>query len=61
MLALLLLVLISLGLSHWLLEPLGSVLKPLLSLDWLPWGLLGLLIWLFAGGASDRDPGGPES
>ena len=47
MLALLLLVLISLGLSHWLLEPLGSVLKPLLSLDWLPWGLLGLLIWLF--------------
>ena len=52
MLALVGLVLICLTLSHWLVEPLAALLGPLLSLAWLGWGFLLLLLWLFAGGES---------
>jgi hypothetical protein len=57
MLALALLVMACLGLSHWLVEPLVSLLQPVLSLVWIGWGLLGLLVWLLAGSGSERDPG----
>ncbi len=47
--ALLLLLLLTLAVSHWLLEPLAALIRPLLSLSWLGWGLLAGVIWLFAG------------
>ncbi|MFZ0406978.1 MAG: hypothetical protein WAM11_02545 [Cyanobium sp.] len=52
--ALLLLLLLTLALSHWLLEPLALLLRPLLTLSWLGWGLLVGLIWLFAGDQRER-------
>ena len=50
MLMLLLVVVLTVALSHWLLEPLAAVLRPLFNLSWLGWGLVGLLAWLLAGG-----------
>jgi hypothetical protein len=50
MLAAVLLVLLTLALSHWLLEPLMALATPLLNLSWLGWALLAVLLWLFAGG-----------
>jgi hypothetical protein len=47
--ALLLLLLVTLSLHHWLVEPLTALLRPLLSLSWLGWGLVAGLVWLFAG------------
>ena len=47
--ALLLPLLFTLALSHWLVEPLAMLLRPLFSLSWLGWGLVGGLLWLFAG------------
>jgi hypothetical protein len=47
--ALSLLVLLTLTLNHWVLEPLAGLLRPLFTLSWLGWGLLVGLIWLFAG------------
>jgi hypothetical protein len=50
MLAAVLLVLLTLALSHWLLEPFMALATPLLNLSWLGWALLAVLLWLFAGG-----------
>jgi hypothetical protein len=50
--AVLLLVVVTLAISHWLVEPFVVALTPLLTLAWLGWGLLLLLAWLFAGGRS---------
>lgn len=47
--ALILLVLLTLALSHWLLEPLVLGLTPILDLSWIGWGLLLAGLWLFAG------------
>lgn len=47
--ALLLLLLLTLALSHWLLQPLAGLIRPLLTLSWLGWGFLVGLLWLFAG------------
>lgn len=44
-----LLVLITLAVSHWLLEPMVLLIKPLFLLSWLPWVFLGLGLWLLAG------------
>ena len=61
MLAVLLLVLVTLGLAQGLLRPLVLLLTPVLSLSWLGWGLLILFLWLLAGrSAQDTDPGGPS-
>lgn len=54
MLALVLLVMVSLGLSHWLVEPLVLLLRPVVSLAWVGWGMLVILVWLFAGSGPDR-------
>jgi hypothetical protein len=50
MLAAVLLVLLTLSLSHWLVEPFVALATPLLNLSWLGWALLAVLLWLFAGG-----------
>jgi hypothetical protein len=60
MLAALLLVMVTLALSHWLLGPLVLLFTPLLQLSWLGWAALALGLWLLAGGspgagADDRD------
>ncbi|MBW4530937.1 hypothetical protein [Synechococcus sp. CCY 0621] len=49
MLPLLLVVLLTVGLSHWLLVPLVHLATPLFQLDWLGWLALAALLWLFAG------------
>jgi len=49
MVALLTLVAVILGFSHWLVEPLIRLLTPLLTLGWLGWAALLLLAWLLAG------------
>ena len=49
MLSLLAMVLITLALSHWLVEPLIRLLTPLFTLAWLGWVGLLLLLWLLAG------------
>ena len=50
MLAALLLVLLTVALSHWLVEPLVLLATPLLTLSWFGWALLAGGLWLFAGG-----------
>ena len=49
MLMLLVVVVLTVALSHGLVEPLAAVLRPVFNLSWLGWGLLGLLAWLLAG------------
>lgn len=49
MIGLLLLLVGTLVLHHWLIEPFAQLVTPLLSFVWLGWGLLGLGLWLFAG------------
>jgi hypothetical protein len=44
-----LLVLITLVVSHWFLEPLVLLFKHFFLLGWLPWALLGVGLWLLAG------------
>ena len=44
-----LLVLITLAVSHWFLEPLVLLFKPFFLLSWLPWVCLGVGVWLLAG------------
>jgi hypothetical protein len=56
MLMLLLVVLLTVALSHGLVEPLAALLRPLLNLSWLGWGLLLFLAWLLAGGGSGSSP-----
>ena len=50
MLMLVVVVVLTVALSHGLVEPLAAVLRPVFNLSWLGWGLLGLLGWLLAGG-----------
>lgn len=49
MIGLILVVLSVLALHHWLLDPFVAVVTPLLSLSWLGWALLAVVVWLFAG------------
>ncbi len=49
MVAVVLLVLLSVALSHWLVEPLVRLTTPLFDLDWLGWLALAVIAWLFAG------------
>ena len=49
-----LLVLITLAVSHWFLEPLVLLFKPFFLLSWLPWVFLGVGLWLLAGDDSQR-------
>jgi hypothetical protein len=51
MAAVVLLALITLALSHWLVEPLLGLGTPLLDLSWIGWAVLVTLLWLFAGGS----------
>jgi len=44
-----LLVLITLAVSHWLVEPIVLLLQPFFVLSWLPWVFLGAGLWLLAG------------
>jgi hypothetical protein len=44
-----LLVLITLAVSHWLLEPMVLLSKPFFVLSWLPWVFLSVGLWLLAG------------
>jgi hypothetical protein len=46
-----LLVLITLAVSHWLLEPMTLLFKPFFLLSWMPWAFLGVGLWLLAGDA----------
>lgn len=50
-----LLLLITLGLSHWLLLPLLAAGTWLLNLTALPWLLVALGAWLLAGRPADGD------
>ena len=56
MLMLLLVVVLTVALSHGLVEPLAAVLRPVLNFSWLGWGLLVLMAWLLAGGESGSLP-----
>lgn len=53
MIALLLVIGTLLSLYHWLLTPFVHLATPLLSLTWLGWFLLAMVVWLFAGGRQD--------
>jgi hypothetical protein len=53
MLAAIVLVFLTLALSHWLLEPLVAGLQPLLTASWLLWPPLLLLLWCFSGAEAD--------
>jgi hypothetical protein len=44
-----LLVLITLAVSYWFLEPMVLLIKPFFLLSWLPWVFLGVGLWLLAG------------
>ena len=44
-----LLVLMTLVVSHWLVEPMVLLLQPFFVLSWLPWVFLGAGLWLLAG------------
>jgi hypothetical protein len=61
MVMLLVVVLLTVALSHALVEPLAVVLRPLLDLSWLGWALLLLLAWLLAGGITEAAPTRPEN
>jgi hypothetical protein len=50
MLGLALVLVALLSLSHWLMQPFYGFATSLLSLSWLGWALLAVLLWLFAGG-----------
>lgn len=56
MVMLLVAVLLTVALSHALVEPLAVVLRPLLDFSWLGWALLLLLAWLLAGGVTEAAP-----
>ena len=42
-------ILLLMGLIHWLLEPLEAVLTAVLSLRWLDWVVLPTVLWVFSG------------
>ncbi len=49
MLSLILIILLTVAVSHWLFEPLLAALTPLLALAWIGWALLAAALWAFAG------------
>ncbi|MCP9830689.1 hypothetical protein KBY80_04705 [Synechococcus sp. JJ3a-Johnson] len=49
-----LLLLVLLGLHHWLMEPLLRAATAVFELSWLPWLLLGLVAWVLAGGTQAK-------
>jgi hypothetical protein len=51
-----LLCLLVLSLSHWMFAPALWLLTPLLSLTWLGWLALALMLWLFSGSDSGEPP-----
>ena len=55
MLAAILVVMLTLALSRWVVEPVESLTAPLLNLSWAGWALAVVLVWVFAGGSG---PGG---
>lgn len=55
MTAVILLVFLTLTVSHWLLEPLLRLLTPVLELAWMGWILLIASLWLFAGTGGSGD------
>lgn len=54
MVAVLLLVIFTLAVQQWLLQPVVALLQPVLHGSWAVWALLLLGVWLFAG--SRRSP-----
>ena len=42
-------ILLLMGLIHWLLEPLEAFLTAVLSLRWLGWVVLPTVLWVFSG------------
>ena len=42
-------ILLLMGLIHWLLEPLEAVLTAVLSLRWMGWVVLLTVLWFFSG------------
>lgn len=44
-----LLVLITLTVSHWFLEPMVKLCQPFFLLSWLPWVFLVVGLWFLAG------------
>ena len=54
MTALIGIILLMMGLIHWLLEPLEAVLTTVLSLRWLGWVVLATVIWVFSGRQGER-------
>ncbi|MFN9631339.1 MAG: hypothetical protein ACK59A_14095 [Cyanobacteriota bacterium] len=61
MVLLVLLTLVVVSISHWLFEPLLRLVTPLLFSVWLGWGGLALVLWMFAGVASEGPPSNPNS
>jgi hypothetical protein len=49
MLPLTLVILLTLVLSHWLLEPIVVLATPMFQLSWIGWALLIAALWCFAG------------
>lgn len=47
--SLILLTLLTVALSHWLVEPVVALLTRLLALGWIGWGVLAVGVWAFAG------------
>lgn len=47
-------ILLLMGLIHWLLEPLEAVLTTVLSLRWLGWVVLATVMWVFSGRQGER-------
>lgn len=50
---LLLVVLLTVALSHGLVEPLAVLLRPVFNLSWLGWAVLAFLAWLLSGKGSE--------
>ncbi|MFM7362611.1 MAG: hypothetical protein ACKO25_12495 [Cyanobium sp.] len=46
---LLLVLLATLTVAHWILQPFAALATPVLNLSWLGWALLAGFLWLFAG------------
>ena len=56
MLPVTLVVILTLVVSHWLVEPLVVFASPVFNLSWIGWALLIVLFWCFAG-QGGKDPG----
>jgi hypothetical protein len=49
MLAVVIVVMITVAVSHWLVEPFVRLASPSLTLSWVGWALLAAGLWLFSG------------